>query len=114
MTDAFQFGFLIAALVQQCFTLLIGQVSSLATFVTFQFVTSHQSLESVDFIGHYLSLFLFESLQLNQFGRLLQPLHLMVDSGNFGLTLLELALGVEQVIDGRDEIVVHHAARKIA
>ena len=114
LTDSLQFGFLISALVQQLFLLLGREVPGAAAGIPFLLVTQHQSLEIGDFIDHFLPCSRFLLQQQLQFGRLFQTLHLMVDSGDFGLAPLEFALRVQQVIDWWHEIVMPHTASQIA
>ena len=111
---ALEFGFLVAALVEERFLLLRCEVASVPQGIALLLVPRHQGLEIGDFIGKFLFESRLADSHLEQFGGLLQPLHLLVDSGDLGLAPLELALRVEQVVDRRHEEIVMHRARQVA
>ena len=94
LSHAFKFGFLKTALIQQFFLLACRQDTSNTALITFLFVTSHQGLKILDFIGDFLPHFCLALQQSQQFVRLLQALHLVVDGSNLRLAPLELALRV--------------------
>ena len=77
-------------------------------------MAGHQCFEILDFGSHLLLSFGFAPHNGQQLGSLLQAFHLMVDGGNGRLAVLELALRVQQVIDGRHKEVVPDAARQVA